>query len=196
MSGENNAPEGGAQQTGEGAKTGDDGKEFQPVTYKTQEELDAAFSERATRAANSARAEALKFLPEGVKPEDLVNGYQEWRKAEDAKKDPAVLEREKHAETQRQLQAYREKEAREALSKEVAKELKIGDTPIPAELLAGTTKEAMQAHGAALISFIEQLAGKPGPRPPAHNPNQGYNHQDTVAAGDPIRNFFTTGSFQ
>lgn len=202
MSGENNGPDNANEGEGAnkgGANGGGDG--FKPVTYSTQEELDAAFAERATRAANSAKSEALKaFTDAGVSAEDALAGYAEWKKAEDAKKDPAVLEREKHAQTQQELQRYRDKEAREALGKEVAKDLKIkvgtNELPIPAELLAGTTKEEMTAHGQALIAFIQSLTGQSGPRPPAYNSQQGYSQQDQVATGDPIRNLFMTGQFQ
>jgi hypothetical protein len=197
MSGENNGPDntGAGGNDPSGATGGGDNNGFKPVTYNSQEEMDAAFAERATRAANSAKAEALKGLPDGVDLATAVSGYAEWKKAEDAKKDPAVLEREKHSETQRELQRYRDKEARDTLSREVAKDLKVGENPIPAELLAGTTKEEMEAHGKALIAFIEMLAGN-GPRPPAYNPNQGHSQQDQVTSGDPIRNLFMTGQFQ
>jgi hypothetical protein len=194
--GNNNGPDGGNA----GADNGGEGdKGFQPITYNTQEELNAAFADRATRAAEAAKNEALKPLVEaGVPLEDALAAYNEKKAAEDAKKDPAVREREAHEQTQRELAAYKAKEARDTLSKEVAKELKIGDHPIPAELLAGTTKEAMLDHGKAIIAFIEGLAGGTvGVRPPAYNPDQGYNSQDSSkTSSDPIRNMMMTGSFQ
>lgn len=193
-------------QGGDQGQGGGDGKEqnqnqFQPVTYKSQEELDAAFSERATRAANSAKAEALKALTDaGVSVEDALAAYNDKKAAEDAKKDPNVKEREKHEKTQRELQAYKDKEVRDKLSIEVAKDLKIKvgqqEVPIPAELLAGTTKEEMEAHGKAIFAFFGQLTGQQGPRPPQYNPLQGQNGEDKVQAGDPLRNFLQTGSFQ
>ena len=202
MSGENNN-DGADGAKGQGADGGKDGGKppegdngFKPVTYSTQEELNAAFADRATRAAESAKAEALKPLVEaGVPLEDALAAWTEKKAAEDAKKDPAVREREAHEQTQRELAAYKAKEARGTLSKEVAKDLKVGEHPIPAELLAGTTKEEMVAHGQALIAFIEGLAGN-GVKPPAYNPNQGHNQQDQVNSGDPIRNLFMTGQFQ
>lgn len=186
----------GNQDQGGNGGSGDEGKGFKPVTYSTQAELDAAFAERATRAANSAKAEALKALTDaGVSVEDALEAYNAKKAAEDAKKDPAVKEREKYERTQRELQAYKDKEARDKLAGEVAKALKIGETPIPAELLAGTTKEEMQAHGKALIEFFGAISGQQGPRPPAYNPLQGQNGNDKVIAGDPLRSFLETGSF-
>lgn len=199
MSGENDGKNG-PDNTGDGTDGGKgDGKDkdFKPVTFNTQEELNAEFAARAARAAESAKAEALKPLADaGIPLEDALTAWTEKKAAEDAKKEPATLEREAHAETQRKLAAYQAKEARGTLSKEVAKDLKIGDHPIPAELLAGTTKEEMTAHGQALIAFINQLAGQSGPRPPGYNPDQGHNQQDAVASGDPIRNYFMTGQLQ
>lgn len=200
MSGETGNEGTGAQ--GQGANGGQgggkppEGTGFKPVTYNTQEELNAAFADRATRAAEAAKAEALKGLPEGVDLSGVLEGYTAWKTAEDAKKDPAVREREAHEATQRELAAYKAKEARGLLSKEVAKDLKIGEHPIPAELLAGTTKEEMQASGQAIIAFIEGLVGKNGVKPPAYNPGQGHSNQDQVHSGDPIRNLFMTGQFQ
>ena len=200
MSGENNGPDNaGAGDQGQG---GGDGKEkFTPVTYKSQEELDAAFAERANRAAASAKAEALKALTDaGVSVEDALKAYNDQKAAEEAKKDPAVKEREAHERTQRELQAYKAKEARDKLSVEVAKDLKIKvgneTVPIPAQLLAGTTKEEMIEHGKAIIEFFGTLGVQNGGRrPPQHNPLQGHNGEDKVAAGDPLRNYLETGSF-
>lgn len=203
MSGENNGPDNAG--AGDGAKGGDDkggdqNNGFKPVTYSTQEELNAAFADRAQRAADSAKQEALKvFTDAGVSAEDALEAYNAQKAAEDAKKDPSVKDREKHEKTQRELQAYKDKEARDKLSVEVAKDLKIkignDEHPIPASLLAGTTKEAMLDHGKAIIEFIGQLAGQQGPRAPQHNPLQGHSGEDKVQAGDPLRNFFQTGSF-
>lgn len=207
MSGENNGPDGGQQQQGgQGQGGGDGGKQqeqnsgFKPVTYKTQEELDAAFADRATRAAESAKAEALKaFTDAGVSTEDAIAAFNAQKAAEEAKKDPAVKEREARERAERELAGYKAKEARDKLSVEVAKNLKVKvgntETPIPASLLAGTTKDELEASGKAIIEFIGQLAGQVGPRAPQHNPLQGANGQDKVAAGDPLRNFFQTGSF-
>lgn len=198
MSGENNGPDdkNGGQGGGDGKQQEDSG--FKPITYKTQEELDAAFADRATRAAESAKAEALKaFTDAGVSAEDALAAYNAQKAAEDAKKDPAVKERERAERVERELNAYKAKEARDKLSVEVAKNLrvKVGqtETPIPASLLAGTTKEELEASGKAIIEFIQQLAGT---RAPLHNPLQGTNGHDNVTAGDPLRNYFSTGSFQ
>lgn len=197
MSGNNGSDD--KSQGNNGGGNGDEKKQeqgFKPVTYNTQEELDAAFAERATRAADSAKAEALKAFQEaGATPEEALEAWTKAKEAEEAKKDPAVKERERRERVERELQAYKDKEKREALSVEVAKTLKVGDTPIPASLLAGTTKEEMEAHGKAIIDFVGQLVGQGGRRPPAHNPLQGSNGEDKVAAGDPVRNFLTTGSF-
>lgn len=180
---------------GEGGGNGGDG--FKPVTYSTQAEMDAAFADRAKRAADSAKAEALKvFTDAGVSAEDALEAYNAQKAEEEAKKGPEAKERERAEHDRAELRSYKAKEARDKLAKEVSKDLKFGDTPIPAELLAGTTKEEITAHGAALLAFIEQLAGQQGPRAPQHNPLQGHNGQDKVNAGDPLRNFFTTGSFQ
>lgn len=169
---------------------------FKPVTFSTQAEMDAAFSERATRAANSAKAEALKpFQDLGVDPAAALEAYKAHKAAEDAKKDPAVREREAHEATQRELQEYKNKEVRNKLSVEVAKDLKIGETPIPAELLAGSTKDEMTAHGNAIIAFFQTLTGQTGPRPPAFNPLQGTSGEQKLQAGDPLRNYFETGQF-
>jgi hypothetical protein len=196
-------PNNGPDNTGAGAGAGDqggDGKgepKFTPVTYKSQEELDAAFSERATRAANSAKQEALKpLLDAGIGVDEALQAYTEKKAEEDAKKEPSTKEREAREKAERELQVYKDKEARDKLSVEVSKEIKIGDTPIPAALLAGTTKEEMTEHGKAIVEFFGQVTGKQGPRPPQHNPLQGANGEDKVSAGDPLRNFLTTGSFQ
>ena len=177
-----------------GGKTTDDG--FKPVTYNTQDELNAAFADRATRAAEAARTEALKSLPSGVDMEAVVKGYTDWKAAEDAKKDPAVLAAEKTAEVQRELDAYKAKDQLAALRTEVAKDesLKFQDTPIPAELLAGSNKEEMLAHGKALIAFIEVLANA-GVRTPQYNPLQGTSGTQQAPAVDPIRGYLATGQF-
>lgn len=202
MSGENNGPD---DKNGGQGQGGGDGKQeqnsgFKPVTYNSQEELDAAFADRATRAAESAKQEALKALTDaGVSVDDALAAYNAQKAAEDAKKDPAVKERERAERVERELQAYKDKEAQGKLRAEVAKTLKVKigqtETPIPAELLAGTTKDELEASGKAIIAFIGQLAGQTGPRSPQHNPLQGTNGDDKVKAGDPIRNFLTTGSF-
>ena len=192
--------DGGTTTTDE-AKTGEDGKGgegFKPVTYSTQAELDAAFSERANRAAAAAKAEALKGLPDGVDLATALNGYTEWKKAEDAKKDPAVLAAEKTAEVQRELDAYKAKEQLANLRTEVAKDdsLKIADgVSLPPTLLAGSTKEEMLAHGKAILEFFSTLAGS-APRAPGYNPFQGHTEQQQQRPADPIRGFFETGSFQ
>ena len=185
-----------------GATTDDDkgaGDGFKPVTYQTQAELDAAFSERANRAAATARAEALKGLPDGVDLATALQGYTEWKKAEDAKKDPAVLANEKNAEIQRELDAYKAKEALATLRTEVAKDdsLKIADgVNLPANLLAGSTKEEMLAHGKAILDFFSTLAAGSAPRAPGYNPFQGHTEQQQQRSADPIRSYFETGSFQ
>ena len=183
----------GKTETGQGAGDG-----FKPVTYQTQAELDAAFSERAYRAAAAARAEALKGLPDGVDLATALQGYTEWKKAEDAKKDPAVLANEKNAEIQRELDAYKAKEALATLRTEVAKDdsLKIADgVQLPANLLAGSTKEEMLAHGKAILDFFSSLANT-APRAPGYNPFQGHTEQQQQRSADPIRSYFETGSFQ
>lgn len=198
------AGEQGPENQGDQGKGGSDDKggsqqqtQFTPVTYKSQEELDAAFSERATRAANTAKQEALKpFQEAGIGVDEAIEAYNAKKAEEDAKKEPSVKEREAREKAERELQAYKDKEVRDKLSIEVSKEIKIGDTPIPASLLAGTTKEEMTEHGKAIVEFFGQLTGKQGPRPPQYNPLQGVNGEDKVAAGDPLRNFLTTGSFQ
>ncbi|AZS06572.1 scaffolding protein [Mycobacterium phage JacoRen57] len=173
---------------------------FTPVTFKTQAELDAAFAERATRAANSAKQEALKPLQEaGIGVDEALQAYQKVKAEEDAKKDPATKERERNAQLERELQEYKNKEARAQLSAEIAKDLKVKvgqqEVPLPAELLAGSTKEEIEAHGKAILEFVGSIVGQAGPRPPAYNPLQGQNGQDKIQAGDPLRNFFSTGSF-
>lgn len=202
MAGEQSGPENQGQ--GDQGQGGGDGKQeeqkFQPVTYKSQEELDAAFSERATRAANSAKAEALKaFTDAGVSAEDALAAYNAQKEAEEAKKGPEAKEREKAEKDRAELRRYKDKEVRDKLSVEVAKDLKIKvgqqEVPIPAVLLAGTTKEEMVEHGRAIIEFFGSLTGQQGPRPPNWNPLQGQNGEDKVHAGDPLRNFFETGSF-
>ena len=197
--------DGGTVTTGTGAGDGDkseDGKGggdgFKPITYNTQAELDAAFSERANRAAATARAEALKGLPDGVDLATALQGYTEWKKAEDAKKDPAVLANERAAEIQRELDAYKAKEQLAALRTEVAKDdsLKIADgVNLPANLLAGSTKEEMLAHGKQILEFFSTLANSV-PRAPGHNPFQGHSEQQQQRSADPIRGLFETGSFQ
>lgn len=175
------------------------GDGFKPVTYQTQAELDAAFSERANRAAAAARAEALKGLPDGVDLATALQGYTEWKKAEDAKKDPAVLANEKAQEIQRELDAYKAKEQVAKLRTEVSKDdsLKIADgVNLPPELLAGSTKEEMLAHGKAILDFFSTLAAGSAPRAPGYNPFQGHTEQQQQRSADPIRSFFETGSFQ
>lgn len=182
---------------GEGGGNGGGGEQFKPVTYSTQAEMDAAFADRAKRAADSAKAEALKvFTDAGVSAEDALEAYNAKIAEEEAKKGPEAKERERAERDRAELRAYKAKEARDKIAVEVAKDLKYGDTPIPAELLAGTTKDEITAHGAALLAFINQLAGQQGPRAPQHNPLQGQNGNDKISAGDPLRNFFDTGSFQ
>lgn len=202
MSGNEGGQQQGEEKPGDGQQQqGGDGKQeeqkFQPVTYKSQEELDAAFSDRATRAAESAKKEALKsFEDAGATPDQALEAWKAWKAEEDKKKSPEALEREKRETAERELQTYKNKEARDKLSKEVSQNLKVGDHPLPAELLAGSTKEEMEAHGKSIIAFIEQLAGKSGPRSPEYNSAQGYSQQDKVNSGDPLRNLFMTGSFQ
>lgn len=196
--GNNNGP------AADGGKDGDESEKsskddgFKPVTYKTQDELNAAFADRATRAAEAAKAETLKpFLEKGVDPDKAIEVYETWKAEEDKKKSPEALANEKYQEVQRKLQAYEEKEARSKLSAEVAKDLKIGETPIPAELLAGSTKEELMAHGQALVAFISAVVGgKLGPRAPGYNPDQGHGSDGELQTGDPIRNLFMTGQFQ
>lgn len=204
MAEDTNNPETGNKGGGDdgGNKGGDDGKNsFKPVTFNSQEEYDAAMGERATRAANSAKAEALKAFQEaGASPDEALEAWKAHKAAEDAKKDPAVKGREKHDRTQRELQAYKDKEARDKLSIEVAKglKLKVGEVehPIPAELLNGSTKEEMQASGKAIMEFFNTLGVTPGGRrAPGYNPLQGQNGDDKITAGDPLRNFLQTGSF-
>lgn len=186
-----NSGQGGAG--GDGGQGGDEGKQgFQPVTYKTQEELDAAFAERASRAAENAKKEALKGLPEGVKLSDLVDLHNQRVEEENKKKDPATKEREAREKAERELAKYRSKEVRAQLASQVAKGLKVGDTPIPAALLAGDTEDELKAHGAALIEFFNSVTG---PRPPRHNPDQGRNGDDNAPSEDPIRSFMATGQF-
>jgi len=187
---------GGAQNNQQQTGSQQQEQQFKPVTYSTQAEMDAAFAERANRAAAAAKAEALKGLPEGVDLNTALQGYTEWKKAEDAKKDPAVLAAEETAKVQRELDAYKAKEQLTTLRAEVAKDesLKIGEHQLPAELLAGSTKEEMLNHGKALIGFIQQLAGSV-PRAPGYNPLQGHSQQQQQKPADPIRNFFETGSF-
>lgn len=199
MSGAGAAGGDGGGNGGEGAPGGEQGKdgknEFKPVTYNTQEELNAAFAERSTRAADTARKEALKAFEEaGATPDQAIEAWKAHKAAEDAKKDPAVREREARENVERELAEYKAKEARTALAGEVAKELKIGDTPIPANLLAGANKEEMVAHGQALIAFIEQLS-EGYVRAPQYNPNQGYGGEQKVTSGDPLRNYVNTGQF-
>lgn len=170
------------------------GNEFKPVTYSTQEELDAAFADRATRAAESAKKEALKGLPEGVALDDAVARYNEWKIAEDAKKGPEAIAREEAQAAQRELARYKNKEAQELLANEVAKTLKIGETPIPASLLRGSTKEEMTAFGQQLISFFGQVQGS-GVRSPMYNPLQGSGEGGQQPAVDPLRAYFETGQF-
>ena len=202
MSGNDGNTNGGQGQGagGEGGGTGggqqQQTNDFKPVTFKTQDEMDAAFADRATRAATSAKAEVLKPFQElGVEPDAALEAYKAWKAAEDAKKDPAVLEREKNEQLNRELQEYKNKEARGKLAAEISKEIKIGDTPIPAELLAGSTKDEMVAHGNAIIAFFQTLAGQTGPRAPQFNPLQGTGGEQKLQAGDPLRNYFETGQF-
>ena len=182
-------------QPGDKGGEGDAGKkdDFQPITYKTQEELDAAFGERATRAANAARTEALKaFTDAGVSVEDAIAAAAAQKAAEDAKKSPATLEREKREAAERELEKYKSKEARAALATEVAKTVTVGDQPLPASLLAGDTKEEMEAFAKSLVDFINSVAGPRGPR---HNPDQGHSQNDQASSGDPVRNWMSTGVF-
>lgn len=207
MSGENNGPDDkskdGGQGGGDGKQGGDQSQQnqgFKPITYNSQEELDAAFADRATRAAESAKQEALKvFTDAGVSAEDALAAYNAQKEAEEAKKGPEAKERERAERDRAELKAYKDKEARDKLSVEVAKNLKVKigqtETPIPASLLAGSTKEELEASGKAIIEFIGQLAGQQGPRQPQHNPLQGTNGEDKLQAGDPLRNYFATGSF-
>lgn len=199
MADDNKTPDNGGQGGGDG-KQQENNSGFKPVTYNSQEELDAAFGERATRAKDAGKQEALKALTDaGVSVEDALAAYSAQKAAEDAKKDPAVKEREARERAERELAGYKAKEARDKLSVEVAKTLKVKvgntETPIPASLLAGTTKDELEASGKAIIEFIGQLAGQVGPRAPKPNPLQGNNGEDKITAGDPLRNFFQTGSF-
>lgn len=181
MSGENggqNGPEGTG--AGEGGKT-EGNKPFTPVTYNSQEELNAAFADRSTRAAESARKEALKGLPEGMTLEQVVEAAGKFQQAENEKKDEVTRERERAEAAEAQIQAYKRAEARAALAKDVAKEIKYGDVPVPAELLQGNTEDELKASGAAILAFLETLGN--GPRPPAHNKDQGAGGSGTDAGG-------------
>lgn len=191
--------------TGEngGAGNGDENNkqeqqnQFQPVTYKTQEELDAAFKDRVERAESSAKTEALKaFTDAGATPEQALEAWTKWKAEEDKKKGPEAVEREKRQEAERELAQYKNKELLEARRKEAAKDpaLKINDqVSLPAELLSGNTKEEMVENGKAIIAFF---TGAQIPRAPGYNPGQGHSGDDKVNSGDPLRNFMQTGSFQ
>lgn len=182
--------------TGEGGKGDDGGKApegFKPVTYKTREEMDAAFSERATRAANSAKAEALKMFTEaGVDPAEAVRLAQQAKDEEEAKKSPAKKAQERAETAEAELAKFRAKEARGTLAAEVAKTVKFGETPLPASLLAGDTKEEIESHAKALVEFFNSVGGPRGPR---YNPDQGHNGNDETASADPIRTYMASGSF-
>jgi len=203
MSEQNNGPDT-SQQGGQG-QGGSDGKQeqqdgFKPITYNSQAEMDAAFAERANRAKETGKQEALKaFTDAGVSIEDALEAYNAQKAAEDAKKDPAVKERERAERVERELRAYKDKEAREKLAGEVAKTLKVKvgqqEVPIPASLLAGSTKDELEASGNALIEFIGQFTGMQGGRPPQHNPFQGNGGDQKITSGDPFRNYLETGSF-
>lgn len=188
MSGNNGGGnEGGDGKAGEGAG----GEGFKPVTYSTQEELNAAFADRASRAAAQAKAEALKGLPEGVSLEDVLAGFTAHKTAEDAKKDEVTREREAREAAERKLAERDAADALRVKAGEIAKEIKIGDTPVPAELLRGSNEDELKAHGEALKAFIEPLIGPRGPR---HNPDQGGGKGgDGAPGGDWLRDTFFGG---
>jgi hypothetical protein len=165
--------------------------EFKPVTYSTQAELDAAFAERAARAASSA-VKPIEDLGIGVN--DALQIIKDHQAAEEAKKDPATKEREARQRAEQELAEYKSREARANLAAEIARTLKVGDTPLPAELLTGNTREEMISSGQALVNFIGGLVSGVK-RPPGHNPLQGNNDNGKTATGDPLRNYFSTGSF-
>ena len=193
MSGNN----GGGNAGGEGAQggAGNDnggGDGFKPVTYSTQEELNAAFADRAARAATQAKADALKGLPEGVSLDDVLAGYSAHQKAEDAKKDEVTREREAREAAERKLAERDAADALRTKAGEIAKEIKVGDTPLPAELLRGGNEDELKAHGEAIKTFIETLTGPRGPR---HNPDQGGGKggNENGPAGDWLRDTFFGG---
>lgn len=191
----------GENNTGEQGKEGEQGKQeensFTPVTFKTQDEFDAAFKDRVERAEASAKADALKVLTDaGATPEQALEAWKTAKAEEDKKKGPEAVEREKRQEAERELAQYKNRELLEARRKDAAKDpaLKINDqVSFPAELLAGDTKEAMIEHGKAIIAFF---TGASIPRAPGYNPGQGHSGNDKVTSGDPLRNYMQTGSFQ
>jgi hypothetical protein len=192
MSGEQGGQGPEDQDQGAGDKQEDKG--FQPVTYKSQEELDAAFANRADRA----RREALKGLPEGKTLEDVLKTYNEAAAAEDAKKDELTREREARQAAEAKAQTYEQQQARAQLAGEVAANVKVADQPIPASLLRGNTKEELEASAAELKTYCEALLQIPQRRAPDYNPFQGGGQQgggDQSPKLDPIRSYFETGSF-
>lgn len=197
MSGATGGSGGNEGQGGEGDGKGGAGKApegFTPVTYSSQAELDAAFATRA----DQARRAALKDLPEGVSLEDVLKGYNSAKEAEDAKKDEVTRERDARLAAEAKAKRYEDQQARDKLAGEVAGNVKIGDKPIPASLLRGTTKEELEASAQELKSFYESLG--PAPRAPGYNPFQGGGasvEESAAGAGkeDPLRTYFATGSF-
>lgn len=171
--------------------TGKKDEGFKPVTFSTQEELNAAFASRSQRAAEVAKREALKGLPEGVSLDDVLAGFKANQEAEDAKKDAVTKEREAREAAERKLQAIEAQQQLRTKAGDIAKEIKIGDTALPAELLRGSNEAELQAHGEALKAFIETLIGPKGPR---HNPDQGNNGTGKDAKGDWLRDTFFGGA--
>ncbi|WKV22179.1 head scaffolding protein [Mycobacteroides phage 8UZL] len=194
MSGSNGGgkgPDAGAGNGGGGEGNGGGGEGFKPVTFSTQEEMNAAFADRAQRAAAQAKQEALKGLPEGVSLDDVLAGFNAYKQAEDAKKDEVTKEREAREAAERKLQAIEQAQQLRTKAGEIAKEFKVGDTPIPAELLRGGNEDELKAHAEAIKAFIEPLVGPRGPR---HNPDQGNNGGGKEPAGDWLRDTFFGGA--
>lgn len=186
-------PDNGGEGQGAGGDKGGD-KGFTPVTYNSQEELNAAFADRASRAKN----EVLKVLPEGKTLEDVLSVYTAAQKAENDKKDELTKERERADAAEKKAQTYEQQQAREKLAGEVAANVKVGDKAIPPSLLRGNTKEELEASANEIKAFCETLV--PAPRAPGYNPFQGggsaVDGNQQVQKVDPLRSYFETGAFQ
>lgn len=192
MSGADGGTGGNEGKGGDGAgKAGDGG--FTPITYNSQAELDAAFQSRTDQAKRAV----LKDLPEGKTLDDILAGYKAYTEAEDAKKDEITKERERAEAAEAKNKAYEAKQARDTLAGKVAENVKIGETAIPASLLSGTTQEELEASAKAIKAFVETLI--PAPRAPEYNPFQGGppagGPAGTPPKEDPLRTYFSTGSF-
>lgn len=177
----------GQQQDDAGQSGGDAGQQqqppqFQPMTIRSQEELDRMFS---ARAAQAQRTEAAKYSDYGT----LQEKAKKWDAHETESMDEVTRERTAREQAEQERDALRQEKERSKLIGDIAKEKSEGlPLPLDPDLLVGNTREEIEASAERLKAYLGQATG---PRPPAYNPAQGNNNGAPEPQGDWLRNAMT-----